>query len=348
MSGKSVLVGDFYHELGMMTRAGLPLPGALRQLGRDMRGVGLGGSVDALGEETESGRLLSQAMARFPRQFPAFHRRVIAAGEERGVLADALFAVSRFSYFQYHLIAQLRQVFLYPAVTTLVALAIMLGMGLFIVPQFALMYDEMLPGEPLPGLTGLVLGASEIVVRLAPLFLVFFCLTGGMVVWLLVGGRKAVRFLSRLVAYLPGAWRITESMDAARVCSFLSTFLAQEQALGDALQTTAQLVQLDNVRGALLSAAEAHEAGEPLADVLDRAPSIDRLIVFAFRQTPEAELAGELGRLADIYERRALLATRSTVVVWEIIAIITMSLIVGLTILSLFLPLIRLVDKLGG
>ena len=348
MSGKSVLIGDFYHELGMMTRAGLPLPEALRQLARDMRSVGLGMAIEALGDEAERGRSLSQAMDRFPRQFPVFHRRLIEAGEARGVLADALFAVSRFSYFQYHLIAQLRQVFLYPALTTLAALAVMLLMGVFVIPDFAMIYDEMLAGEPLPGLTTLVLAVSEIIVRLAPLFVVLFVLAIGMTVWLLVGGRRAVRFLSRFVSFLPGAWRITESMDSARVCSFLGTFLAQQQALLDALRTTAHLVQLNRVRDALLQAADAHEAGKSLPEVLEKFPAIDRLIVFAFRQTPEAELSEELVRLAGIYERRALLATRSTVAVWEIIAIIVMSLTVGLTILSLFLPLIRLINVLGG
>lgn len=348
MSGQSVLIGDFYHELGMMTRAGLPLPESLRQLARDMRSVGLGAAIEALGNEAESGRSLSQAMERFPRQFPIFHRRLIAAGEERGVLADALFAVSRFSYFQYHLIAQLRQVFLYPAFTTLAALAVLLLMGAFVVPEFAAIYDEILAGEPLPGLTVLVLTVSGAIVRLAPLFVVLFVLIGMVTGWLLMGGGRAVRFLSRFVSFLPGAWRITESMDAARVCAFLGTFLAQRQVILDALRTTASLVQLKGVREALLQAADAHEAGKPLVDVLESSPAIDRLIVFAFRQTPEAELSEELDRLAGIYERRALLATRSTVVVWEIIAIIVMSLAVGLTILSLFLPLIRIMNVFGG
>jgi len=348
MPNKSVDLGDLYQQLAMLTRAGLPLPQSLRQLAGELGSGKLRRAVLDISERTGHGETLAAALRRHSAVFPAFHARMLAVGEQKGALPEALFATANFSYFNYYMVSQARQIFIYPALTILCAGAVFVFINLTIIPGFARMFDEMLPGEPLPGLTLLFITTSAWCVRFKGLLLTGLGLTLVFCLWVFCPHPVASRTLLQIISRFPGSWRITHSLDSARICALLRIFLTQGVSVCDALNATASLTQSRSMQRALLRAADTHSKGGGLVAAMQAEPAIDSLVTFSLKQTPEHELPEELGRLATLYEKRVLLASRAAIAFWELLAICLMALIVGAVVLSLFLPLIKLIDKLGG
>ena len=348
MQSKPIELGDFYQQLGMLTRAGLPLPQSLSQLAREVGSSKLRCALEAVGDLTARGQSLGSALERYPDVFPAFHVHLLGVGEQKGTLSEALFAAANFSYFNYYMVNQARQVFIYPALTVLCAVGVFVFMNLWIIPGFAKMFDEMLAGEPLPGLTMLFIRSSALCSRFEGALLTSLGLALAFCLWVFSGGVAANRTLLRIINHFPGSWRIAHSLDSARVCGLLRVFLAQGVSVAEGMRATASLTQGKSMQRALVRAAEAHSKGGELVSALQAEPAIDSLLTFSVQQTPEDELPDELGRLASLYEKRVLLSSRAAIAFWEMLAVILMAFTVGAVVLSLFLPLIKLIDKLGG
>ena len=113
-----------------------------------------------------------------------------------------------------------------------------------------------------------------------------------------------------------------------------------------ALRTCAGLVDSARLRQALARAAHAHSQGVSLHAALVAEPAIDSMITLTVKQTPASELSVELDRLAEVFESRVQLSTRSVLVTWEVILIVLMTLFVGITVIALYLPMIRLIEML--
>ncbi len=348
METQSVNIGDFYQQLAMLTKAGLPLPASLEQIAAEVRGGELQRVLGELSRDTAQGRSFSDVLARHPQLFSPFHVRLIAAGETNGTLSEALFAAASFSYFNYYMTSQARQVFMYPLLTFFAAAGVFIFLSVSIIPGFSEMFNELLAGCPLPGLTVLVLRISAPMATYKIFVLAGYAIAMVFCIWLFCGGTTANRTLLRLMGRLPGAWRISQSVDSARFCSLLRVFLRQNVPTADALSATAGLMGDQHLAAALERVAQAHAEGQGLVAAMEREPALDVLITFAVRQAPEDELAEELGRLAELFEKRVLLSSRSAVAFWELLCLVLMTVTVGIVVISLFLPLITIMGKLGG
>ena len=75
----------FYEQLRAIARANLPLSDSLRQIARESRRSSLKKAVENMAGEIEKGASLSQTLERYSREFSAYSRALIKAGEEMHV-----------------------------------------------------------------------------------------------------------------------------------------------------------------------------------------------------------------------------------------------------------------------
>jgi type II secretory pathway component PulF len=162
-------------------------------------------------------------------------------------------------------------------------------------------------------------------------------------VWLFMPGLRSQRVMAGIINWLPGACRIADSMDSARLCGMLSVFLQQKLPLPEALRTVSQLVENQRLSRSLIRIADGVAAGGSFMDVLSADKAVDRLVALTFQHTPEEDLSVELGRLGELYEHRVALSARSAAVTWTILVLIFMTVAVGIVILALFLPLLSII-----
>ncbi len=340
-------IADFYQQLALLIKSNLPLPDSLVRLAKQFPRRKMAQIVERLGEETARGRTFSQVLKEHADVFPPFHSQLLAAGETTGTLPVMLFTVARFARVQHFLVSRLREVFAYPLLTIHVACLVLGFLSVRVIPFYVNIYSDMYGGDYLPWLTRIVFGMGLLISNnigvFGALYLAFVVLSA--VIFLPT--HRCKRGLLHIVAVMPGTRRLLHELDAARLCSLWSSFVAQAMPSVDILRASSRLVAAPTLRTSLERAADAVAAGRGVADALDNETAVDGLIVMTLEHADEQDLADELLKLAELYENRVAMGVRWATQAWTIIALVSMIVTVGIVVVSLFLPLIQFVRYIG-
>ncbi len=161
----------FTRQLGTLLRAGMPLLRGLEVLARQEKNPALRRVIGALAEGIKSGVPLSEAMAPHDRIFDRLYVSMIRAGEAGGVLDTVLERLAHFQEKSLQLRGKVKAAMIYPLIVLGVAVAILVGLLVFVVPKFQQIFADLLKGAPLPPLTLAVLTVSDTVRNHAPVVL---------------------------------------------------------------------------------------------------------------------------------------------------------------------------------
>ncbi len=176
--GRTELITFCFH-LEQLTRAGVPILEALRDLRDSVNNQRFREVISSLLEDIEGGKTLSQALARYPSFFSPVFISLIAAGEESGRLPDILKRLSESLKWQDELTAHTRKIILYPAFVGVVITGVIVFLMVYLVPQLVGFIENM--GKEIPLHTRALIFVSEVVINywpalLATPFVLFFAL----------------------------------------------------------------------------------------------------------------------------------------------------------------------------
>src|SRR6185369_12605047 len=124
-------------QLAGLVSSGLPLERALTALTDEAEDERERNLVAALRAEVNAGSPFGKALSRFPREFPDIYTAVVGAGEQTGNLGLVLERLADDLEERQALNARLLGAALYPAIVTVVAIAIVLFLVAYVVPQVA-------------------------------------------------------------------------------------------------------------------------------------------------------------------------------------------------------------------
>lgn len=283
----------FTRQLATLLAAGLPIDEALAALGEQGEDERSRSLVVALRARVMEGAGLAAAFADYPESFPEIYRASIAAGEQSGRLSTVLERLADYAESRDALRQQMLTALAYPTLLSLVAVAVVTGLLVYVVPQIVGVFASMKQELPLP--TTLLIGLSELVKRwgivfFAGLVAVLFALRFAL-------RRDAVRLVwHRWLLRLPLVGKLTRASNTARAARTLALLSASAVPLLDALAISAQVVPNLPMRDALRRAAhKVREGGafsRALADSGYFPPVAVRLIA-------SGERSGQLERMLD-------------------------------------------------
>src|SRR5438067_1672245 len=144
-------------ELAVATRglasllgAGLPLAQALGAMLAQGENRAVREVFAAVRSDVFAGHRLAEALTQFPREFPEGYRASVAAGEDSGQLAGVSDRLATYLEERQTLRAKLLGAFLYPAIVTLVAAAIVVFLMTYVVPQVVEVFQHSRQALPWP------------------------------------------------------------------------------------------------------------------------------------------------------------------------------------------------------
>ena len=294
----------------------------------------------AVRAEVNAGSSLGRALGQYPREFPAIDRAVIAAGEQSGQLGTVLEHLADELEAQQQLRSKLMGAALYPAIVTLVAIAIVVFLLTSVVPQVAAVFAG--TQRQLPLLTRAMLGLSAVLRDWG--WLMLLLLAGGAVV-LRAALRQAALRLRWDAAWLrlPVIGRLARGYNAARFASTLAMLSAAGVPILKALQAAADTLSNQALRADALEALVQVREGAPLALALSRRQRFPGLLaMFARLGEQTGQLPVMLQRaaqqLAGEVQRRAMaLAT-----VLEPLLIVAMGALVMVIVLAVLMPIMEM------
>ena len=341
-------IADFYQQLALLVKADLPLPDSLRQLAAGFRQREFRQVLDQLGSDSAKGVALADLMRRHPQYFSPLHVRLVEVGEQSGTLGETLFAVGRLAREQHVLLSRLRETLAYPLFAIWFAAVIAAALLNFVIPVFHDFHTDMLGDIPPPLLTQGVFALSALVVTMWWQVVVMLLALALVALWLATGSLGADQMLYRVLAVTPGIRRVVRCLDFARLCALLGLLLDRHVPLPDALGQCAAAMEGTRLVTRLRAWADAVQRGGRFAAVIAADGAADRLFVLTVEHAPEAGLAQELTDLSRLYEQRADSIRSTVIATWTIVGFILMVLTTSAVLMSVFLPLIRTIDALGG
>ena len=327
-------------QLAGLVGAGLPLERALASLSSEAESEAERNLVADLRAEVNSGSTFGRALAQHPREFSAIYVAVVGAGEQSGNLALVLEHLAQDLEDQQVLNAKLLGAALYPAIVSLVALAIVLFLVTYVVPQVASVFAG--SKRALPFLTVLMLGLSDVVRSYGWLMLGLLVLGIGAARWALRAPELRYRFDAAWLG-LPIIGRLSRSYNAARFASTLAMLAAAGVPILKALQAASDTLSNQAMRRDAQDALVAVREGAPLASALaqkKRFPGLLSMFARLGEQTGQLPLMLQraASQLSSEVQRRAMqLAT-----LLEPLLIVLMGLVVMLIVLAVLLPIIQM------
>ncbi|MCC9601480.1 type II secretion system F family protein [Stieleria sp. JC731] len=142
----------FTRQLSILQDAGLPILRSLKILENNQKPGKLKFALMDVCEEIESGSTLSEAMSKSPKIFSRLYVNMIKAGEAGGALETILQRLAEFLERAESLKRKVKGALIYPIVVAMVAILIVTGIMIFIVPTFEQMFDEFELKLPAPTL----------------------------------------------------------------------------------------------------------------------------------------------------------------------------------------------------
>ncbi|WP_090043752.1 type II secretion system inner membrane protein GspF [Limnohabitans sp. 2KL-27] len=327
-------------QLAGLVGSGLPLERALSALAEECEHDMQRQLMAAIRAEVNSGSSLGCALGMHPAEFPAIDRAVISAGEESGHLGDVLHQLANDLEDQQVLRSKLLSASLYPAIVSLVALAIVIFLMTSVVPQVAGVFAG--TQRQLPGLTVAMLDISGFVRD-----------WGWAVVLAAAAGALSLQMALKQSAFrlkfdaawlrLPLIGRLARGYNSARFASTLAMLTAAGVPILKALQAAADTLSNQALRADALEALVRVREGAPLGMALAHKARFPGLLsMFARLGEQTGQLPVMLQRAAtqlssEVQRRAMALAT-----VLEPLLIVAMGGMVLLIVLAVLMPIMEL------
>ena len=327
-------------QIAGLVAAGLPLERALTALADEAEDEKQRNLVAALRAEVNAGSSFAKALAQHPREFSDIYCAVIGAGEQSGSLGLVLERLADDLEERQALKAKLVGAALYPAIVTLVAIAIVLFLVSYVVPQVAAVFAG--TKRTLPFLTVAMLAISSFVRSYGWLMLIALVLIA-------IGARFALAnevFRQKFDAawlQIPLIGRLARGYNAARFTSTLAMLASAGVPILKALQAAAETLGNRAMRADALDALVLVREGAPLASAMaqkKRFPGLVAMFARLGEQTGQLPLMLQRASVqlsAEVQRRAMALAT-----LLEPLLIVTMGLVVMLIVLAVLMPIIQL------
>lgn len=337
-------LATFTTQMANLLNSGMPLTVALTSM-THLETKGIPSEVSReLKQEVTEGRSLSDAMARQPRIFSDLYINMVRAGESSGALVQVLRRMA--THFQQFadVQAKFKSAMIYPVMVICVGILLVVFFMTFMMPKFIDIFNGFAIELPLP---------TRMLIATSHLFTHYWWLLAMVVVTMFV-------LFNRFKTSAAGARKLDEwSMKApvfgnvvqinlfGQFARTLGTLLQNGVPVLTALKITEQVMPNALIKGAIAKTREAVTDGKTLAQPLAQSKLFPQLMIDLVRIGEETgDVPGSLNNIADTYENELQTALRVMSDLIGPVLIIVMALVVGFLLLSIFLPLFKLISSI--
>jgi type IV pilus assembly protein PilC len=337
----------FCRQFSTMIDAGVSLVRCLDVLSDQAGSPKLRRVIADLRSEVEAGNTLSKAMSKYPTIFSNLFIGLIRAGEVGGVLEESLQRLSAFMEKDVQLRSKIKSALTYPILVSVVALGIVLFLTIYIVPQFKKMFVD-LGLKNFPAMTQSLMDFSDFLIHKGyyAVMIVVVCIIAVKMFGRTKFGRRA---LDRAKLKAPVFGKLMHKVALARFSRTLSTLLSSGVPILSAMETVAGVVSNEIISDAILDARARVREGDVISEPLRRSKMFPPMVVQMIAIGQESgSLDAMLSKIADFYDQEVDAAITSLTAAIEPILIVFLGVTVGFIVISMFLPLVELINGLSS
>jgi len=343
---KPKVLTTFTRQLATLVDAGLPLLRGLRVLEKQERSANLKEILGQLSLAIEGGSTFSEALAQHPKVFNRLFVNMVKAGELGGVLEVVLKRLAEFSEKAQKIKGKVKAAMFYPVAVMIVAVGIMILLMVMVVPKFQEVFAGM--GFPLPKFTLFVLACSQIIKS-------HFLVTAGgiavgVVLFLLFIKTKVGRlFWDKFKLKMPPLGQVVSKVAISRFTRTLGTLVSSGVPILQALTIVKETAGNVIIANAVTKVHESVKEGETITAPLEASGVFPPMVVSMVDVGEQTGALPEmLLKIADNYDEEVDNAVSAMTSLLEPIMIVFLAVIVGSIVIAMFLPLISMINHMGG
>lgn len=330
----------FSRQIATLLTAGIPLLQALEVISRSCKPA-MQMLVITLKDTIAAGSTVAETLRKYPQHFNTLYCSLVAAGEKIGAL-DVMF--ERIAFYKEKtdfLKGKIKKALFYPAAVLIVATAVLLGMLIFVIPQFETLFVGFGASLPLP--TRILIKGAHFFQQKGWLFIVLLPLVIAIIKMGFRYSPALVHSYDRWLLKFPIIGNILAKTAIARFARTLATSYAAGLPLLEALTLVADAAGNRLYEQAIIRMRMDVAAGQVLHQSMRQAglfPSIAIQMVAIGEESGTLEVM--LNKIAGVFEEDVANIVASFSSLLEPIIMVVLGVVIGGLVIAMYLPIFKL------
>jgi type IV pilus assembly protein PilC len=332
----------FTRQFATLISAGIPILDSLKILSEGKKAPALKEALQKVKTSIEQGKRLGDSMAMFPGVFDRLYVNMLKAGEEAGILDSILNRLAVYLEKSEKIKKQIKSAMVYPVMIISIAIIVVTGILVFIIPKFQELYKN--SGKELPELTKIVIAMSDFAINKWYLLLASLVGIPFLVIqWAQTPEGKEV--VERALIHAPLFGEVVQKAAVARMSRTLSTLLAAGVAMLEAIEIAAKTAGNVVIEETLIRCKESVTQGRSLAAPLQKEKLIPEMVsqMVAIGES-SGTLDAMLGKVADFYEDDVENAIKGVTSLLEPLLMIVLGGTIAFLVIAMYLPIFDLAN----
>ena len=332
-------------QLATLVRAGLPLEETLQAAAQQTEKSRLKSMLLAVRSRVMEGHTLATGLGDFSHVFPDLYRTTVSAGEQSGHLDVVLERLADYTESRQQMQSKIQLALFYPALLTLVAVGVVIGLMTYVVPQVVQVFENI--GQELPWLTKTLIAMSDFLRNYGFLMLLGIGGAAAGITWLLRKEGPRRRF-HKFLLRVPLLGRLERGINAGRFARTFSIVTASGVPVLDGLRIASEVMSNVPMRESVEEATRKVREGASIHAALDNSGYFPPMMVHLIASGEASGKLEEMLERAAVNQEREIETLISAVMgLFEPVLILVMGAVVLIIVLAILLPIFNLNQLVG-
>lgn len=335
----------FTRQFATMIDAGLPLVQCLEILSSQQDNPTFKEVLTKVKGDVEAGSTFADALRKHPRVFNDLFCNLVAAGEAGGILDTILNRLANYIEKAMNLKKKVKGAMVYPATVMVIALVVVAGLLIFVIPVFQKMFADM--GGTLPAFTQLVINLSDFMRGYFPVILVLLVALGfGFRHYYKTETGRAT--VDDYLLRLPIFGDLIKKVAIAKFTRTLSTMLSSGVPILEGLDIVARTSGNKTIEKAILKTKVSIGEGKTIAEPLGASGIFPPMVVqmISVGESTGA-LDSMLSKIADFFDDEVDAAVAALTSLLEPLLMVFLGGAIGGLVVAMYLPIFQMASILG-
>ncbi|MDR1615554.1 MAG: type II secretion system F family protein [Syntrophomonadaceae bacterium] len=334
----------FCSQMALFLRAGVPLEEGLEYLSEDVKGSPLEAALLKVNQHVQEHEYFHSALGKSG-SFPGYMVSMVEIGETSGKMDDILDSLAKFYSRELALKQRIQNAVTYPLTLIVMMSLVVLLLIAKVLPLFENILISL--GSEMPGSVKVIMSVSNFLNHngiLIILLLIVLFVAGKM--WKATNAGRS--FFERIKVTLPVFKPIYQKIYTERFANAMAFMMEAGINIDSALELSKTIIDNNYMQQKIRICIDLIQQGRSLHEALYESGSFPKLFT---RMLGLAQKTGELDvmlyRLSGIYENEVNIALKRATSVVEPALVVVLSIIVGIILISIMLPLINIMSSIG-
>lgn len=333
----------FFQQLSTMTNAMIPLINTLEMIERNFVKKSFRSAIYSIKLNILAGKSLSDSLLAHPTIFEPTNTQLIYLGEQTGKLDTILSSIAMDYEKKWVMRKKISKSLFYPCIILCAALLVTLGMLLFVIPQFALLFQDL--NEKLPTITLFIFNFSKQLKEYGWLSLFFLSICIPLFHWFAPFNKY--QLLIQLQQRLPILNKLILKISLTQFARQLALTFSSGLPITEALRLTAKSCRLPSINQPIYRVRQQVASGLSLHQAITLHPIFP---VFLTQMIQIGEESGRLEQMLNQFANFSEIEISATLDrfsdLLEPLIMLILGVLIGGLVIGMYLPIFKLGNTL--